>query len=237
MYHIRSSASNQGDQSVPVIGSVFTFFIRTYPVLCEGLESVFGMMMSNSRLCEQIHGMMCFGLSSTIGMDQSDAIQTYATGTDFDMKRERRETAKSTLPEPPKKKYRQVKHNHIKVLQHQLGTQLVEQSKKFGISAKAFLAQPGHGIPTATDISIAGRRVQDSANLKAHVDAEKKMAAKLTRVKLTADSVKAKALSVPLSNDAVMKLGDERLTMRIKLAERSVLKYWKDFPIPEGIVA
>ena len=82
--------------------------------------------MSNSRLCEQIHGMMRFGLSSTIGMDQSDAIQTYATGTDYDMKRERRKTAKSTLPEPPKKKYRQVKHNHSKVLQRQLETQLVD---------------------------------------------------------------------------------------------------------------
>ena len=76
--------------------------------------------------------------------------------------------------------------------------------------------------------------MQDSANLKAHVDAEKKKAAKLTRVKLTADSVKAKALSVPLSNDAVMKLGDERLTMRIKLAERSVLKYWKDYQFPKA---
>jgi len=153
---------------------------KTYPVLFEGLESVFGMMMSNSRLCEQIHGMMRFGLSSTIGMDQSDAIQTYATGLDYDMKRERQETAKSALQQPSKKKYRQVKHNHSKVLQRQLGTQLVEQSKKFGISAKSFLAQPGHGILTATDISITGRRVQDSANLKAHVDAEKKMAAKLT---------------------------------------------------------
>ena len=65
-----------------------------------------------------------------------------------------------------------MKHNHSKVLQRQLGTQLVDRSKKFGVSARAFLARPGHGIPAATNISIAGRRVQDSANLKANVDAD-----------------------------------------------------------------
>ena len=34
-------------------------FKNKSPVLFEGLEAVFGIMMSNSRLCEQIHGMIC----------------------------------------------------------------------------------------------------------------------------------------------------------------------------------
>ena len=79
--------------------------------------------------------------------------------------------------------------------------------------------------------------MQESANLKAHVDAENKKAAKLTQVNLTAESVEARAISGPLSNDAVMKLGDKRLTLIIKLAEHSVLKYWKDMPIPKRTLA
>ena len=38
-------------------------------------------------------------------------------------------------------------------------------------------------------------------------------------------------------NYAAMRLGEERLSTRIQLAERSVLKYWKGLSIPEGEVA
>ena len=55
-------------------------FKELYPVLFEGLQAVFGLMMSNSRLCEQIHGMLRFGLSSSIGMDQADAQQHMLPG-------------------------------------------------------------------------------------------------------------------------------------------------------------
>ena len=140
---------------------------------------MFGMMMSNSRLCEQIHGMMRFGLSSAIGIDQADAQQTYATGPDYEMKQERRESAMDAMPEPPTKKYRRVKHNHSKVQQRLLGTQLLERGKEFAESAKALLAVPGHGIPTVTEICIAGRCVQDKENVKAHVAAENKKQKKL----------------------------------------------------------
>ena len=47
-------------------------------------------MMSNSCLCEQIHGMMRFGLRSAIGMDQADHHRMYNTGTNYGMNEERR---------------------------------------------------------------------------------------------------------------------------------------------------
>ena len=52
-----------------------------------------------------------------------------------------------------------------------------------------------------------------------------------------AESVKAWENYVPLLNDTVMKLGDDILTMRIELAEWSVLDYWKDLPNPDSTVA
>jgi len=69
------------------------------------------MMTSNSRLCEQIHGMMRFGLSRSIGMDQADAIQTYATSRDFEMKDERRRMDLDAMEDRPRKKSQAVKHN------------------------------------------------------------------------------------------------------------------------------
>ena len=47
-------------------------------------------MMSNSRLCEQIHGMMRHSLNPGIGMDQADHHRQYISTTGFEMCEERR---------------------------------------------------------------------------------------------------------------------------------------------------
>ena len=41
--------------------------------------------MSNSRLCEQIHGMMRHALCSGTGMDEADAHRLYAVNVDHSM--------------------------------------------------------------------------------------------------------------------------------------------------------
>ena len=61
-------ASNANVNSV----SSIVDFQANYPILFECLYAVFGDMMSNSRLCEQIHGMMRHSLNPGIGMDQAD---------------------------------------------------------------------------------------------------------------------------------------------------------------------
>ena len=53
--------------------------------------AVFGLLPSNSRLCEQVHGMLCQSLSSGIGMDQSDAQFSYKVNTEYMFRQERRE--------------------------------------------------------------------------------------------------------------------------------------------------
>ena len=103
-------------------------------------------------------------------------------------------------------------------------------------ATEAVLAKPGHGIPTVTQVSKGGWRVQDKNNLQVHVDAERKKSEKLTREKLTLDRVAELASLMELSNDAVMKLGGERLAKRIKLTEMSKMKYWKELLVPEGEV-
>ena len=65
-------------------------FRKSYPILWECIDAVFGLMMSNSRLCEQIHGMMRKVLRIGTGQDESDKHRAYSTGTDFELKEERR---------------------------------------------------------------------------------------------------------------------------------------------------
>ena len=99
LQHLSSETSEQDSKKdVPLL-----VFKNKFPVLFEGLEAVFGMMMSNSRLCEQMHGMMRFGLSSAIGMDQADTQQMYATGPDYEMRQEWQDTAMEAIPKPPTK--------------------------------------------------------------------------------------------------------------------------------------
>ena len=61
-----------------------------YLILFECLEAVFGSMMSNSWLCEQIHGMMRHGLRSAIGIMQANHQRMYATRIDYGLKEEQR---------------------------------------------------------------------------------------------------------------------------------------------------
>jgi len=62
--------------------------IQYYPLLFECLEAVFGSMMSNSWLCEQVHGMMRHRLRSAIGIMQANHQGIYATRIDYGMKEE-----------------------------------------------------------------------------------------------------------------------------------------------------
>ena len=52
---------------------------------------------------------------------------------------------------------------------------------------------------------------------------------------MTPEMIKLKAKSTDLSNDRIMRLGEERLQMRIKITDMSVQKYWKEMVIPGGL--
>ena len=56
-------------------------FKHEYPILFDCLQAVFGLMMSNSRLCEQIHGMMR-AVSEVVRawMNEADARMSFASG-------------------------------------------------------------------------------------------------------------------------------------------------------------
>ena len=64
-------------------------------------------------------------------MDQADAIQTYATSRDFEMKDERRCMALDALEYRPRKKFQEVKHNRTKTQFHRMSEQILEGCESF----------------------------------------------------------------------------------------------------------
>jgi hypothetical protein len=62
--------------------------------------------------------------------------------------------------------------------------------------------------------------------------AENAKVASLVREKITVDMVIEMAQSTPLSNDRVLQLGDDGLELRIRMAEMSSQKYWKEMAVP-----
>ncbi len=97
------------------------------------------------------------------------------------------------------------------------------------------MSEPGHGIPSVTEINKNGWRQQDKAYLlKTQMVAESAKVASLTREKITVDMVTKLACTTSLSNDRVLQLGDDQLQLRIKIVEMSNQKFWMDMAIPHG---
>jgi hypothetical protein len=82
------------------------------------------------------------------------------------------------------------------------------------------------------EINKNGRRRQDKANLRTQMAAENAKVASLTREKVTVNMVMEVAGTTPLSNDCVLRLGDDQLEQQIKMVEMSSHKFWKDMAVP-----
>ena len=129
-------------------------FKREYVLLFEAMNAVFRLTTSNSRLCEQIHGMMRHGLRAGIGMDQADAQCSYQTSMDYEMKRERRDML-FDKDESPAKKTRKgdTSHNKNKQQLQRLSQQLIQRASDFANKARSILAEPNHGVPTIVEVN------------------------------------------------------------------------------------
>ena len=67
--------------------------------------------------------------------------------------------------QPPQKKRKTTEYNKTKEQYVKLSEELLEKLDAWLPKADSLLARPGHGIPTVSDIKLAGRRDQDKNNL------------------------------------------------------------------------
>ena len=138
--------------------------------------AVFGLLPSNSRLCEQVHGMLCQSLSSDIGMDQSDAQFSYKVNTEYMFRQERRElvnTSNNKEGNDEKRKTKVSKH----------GQQMYDF---IAIYDNADLST----VTSVREITKIGRRAQDKNIAGSKEALEKEKQARMTREVLTIEEVR-----------------------------------------------
>eukprot|EP00956_Cyclotella_meneghiniana_P030919 scaffold79599_cov30-Cyclotella_meneghiniana.AAC.1 len=79
----KSFSVNEGD--APLLA-----FRGKYPIIYDCLHAAFGLLPSNSRLCEQNHGSLRARHVNNIGMDQADARQFYVNTEEYENREKRR---------------------------------------------------------------------------------------------------------------------------------------------------
>ena len=89
--------------------------------------------------------------------------------------------------------------------------------------AKYLPLQDNNGISFLRTVHDVGRRSQDKKRLQDQLRIEKAKAAGLKRGVLTLDMIKIEAKRDVLSNNKIMRLGEARLQLRIKIACRQFL--------------
>jgi hypothetical protein len=92
-------------------------------------------------------------------------------------------------------------HNNTKQQHQKLSYQLLDRVQEFVWKSRDLLSEPGHGIPSVAEINKNGRRQQDKAESTKMVS--------LTREKITVDMVTKLACTTSLSDDKVLRLGDD----------------------------
>ena len=220
-----SKVTNLRDMTAGGEGAPLNAFKSEHPILFECLEAVFGTMMSNSRLCEQIHGMMRHGLRSTVGMDQADHQRMYSTGTDYNMKEEMRTAEYGDSNEYRSKNKKASFHSKTKPQLIRLSEQLIERSK--GLVGIVESLVGADKAPSIREVNKDGRRKRDSDNLDKQMRDEDGKISRLTRKQLDFNDVARMATQTELTNDKTFTSNTTIIYWREKMEQMKKQQYWK----------
>ena len=101
--------------------------------------------------------------------------------------------------------------------------------------AKYLPLQDNNGISFLRTVHDVGRRSQDKKRLQDQLRTEKAKAAGLKRGVLTLYMIKVEAKREVLSSEKNMRLGEERLQLRIKIAQMPPIYFWeKELVVPNN---
>ena len=139
-------------------GAPLIKFKTDYPALFDCLYSTFGTFLSNSRLCEQVHGMSRHNLRTQVGMEQGDHQRIYCTTIDHEMKEERR-NINGDSEKVKAKRRKAAKHTRAKAQAIMLSRQMCERADTFVAEVEDLGL--GESMPSVSSIAKKGRRAMD----------------------------------------------------------------------------
>ena len=195
-------------------------FKKEYPILHEALHCVFGMMMSNSRFMEQLHGCLRNDLPLQESYQMTDQKRRYMANLEYIYRKLRRalvEKKPATKPtdtnRTDKKKSHlashhntAAKHNRTKLQVGLIGHQLLERTKVYqdhNLMAK---------LPDEIKKKISIKTIENDGRLVENKRYEKDVKlrdetrkGRLTRTHVTFDDIIGEALGTNVKNDMTWK--------------------------------
>lgn len=210
-------------------GAPLVKFKTEYPVLFDCLYSTFGTFLSNSRLCEQVHGMSRHNLRTQVGMEQADHQRIYCTTIDYEMKEGRR-NINCDAEDFKGKKRKAAKHSRTKAQLHLLSKQMCDRACAFVADVEG--SDLGESLPSISSIKKKGRRAMDQENLDKQMMREEERAGQLRRKHLTPVDVATMAAETKLSNDTKY-VSDEALIRWHERVPQLLVQSWWDVPAKE----
>ena len=169
-------------------------FKNEYPVLFDALYAVFRLLPSNSRLCEQIHGMLRHSFKCEIGMDQSDAQYCYLVNKEYYLREVRRALNNTKKDADGNRATKAGKHDRTKTQTEIIGKQMIECISEYSVAGLST-------VRSVAQINTAGRRVQDKQIAGEKEILEKEKQAKMRRETVTIDEIREVAKNIIPDNE------------------------------------
>jgi hypothetical protein len=210
-------------------------FQSDYPVIFDALAAVFLMMPSNSRIAEQKHGGLRYGLKDRISLRSTDATEAYISNEEYYARAVRRNDvlARKKTPGKGNNQKGSVAHDKEKLEQNKCGKQLLESGAKYKPGEIAKLPAAAKKAFSVRNIQSRGVMDQDEEvkRLKA-LNAEKKYARRRNKETLTLEQWKAKAKATVVANDTSW-IGPEERERRELLEKIAGPTFWNNVKAKE----
>ena len=221
----------------PSVSTPLKIFQSKYEVIFDCLKCTFGLMVSNSRLIEQVHAM---GRNSSVNSSQNfaflDAKRCYMVNILYYMREERRILArkqnknrledghrnKKKCNRPPK-----VKHNHTHELQILEAQQVLDQARTYSASMIAKLPSSVQKSISTKNIRKRGFLCDDKDMLKMKLEYDEKKQRGRKRKLLDIEKHNDHARNIDVNNDVTFTpMSPEELERRKKLKSIATISFW-----------
>jgi len=214
-------------------------FKSKYPVIYEFLDCTFGGMMSNTRLAEQVHGMLRWYLNDSQSIEYTDCLHQYRIDSNYQFQEDRRDVKNASVEEEfevagdgggarsgsPRKR-RRTNANETK-------SDAVLQSQQLLLSCRRYKGKPSG--PSVSSIASRGVRGKDKkvADMKRAAHAKRNSARDKSADKDAAYfKVEAKRMNFDNENSWISQQGAKERALKEKLLTRS---FWESVPNKIGL--
>ena len=231
---------------LPRQGVLHTFRVE-YPVIFAAIDAKFGLMPSNSRIAEQVHGGLRDSLKEGVSYAFTDAQRSFLVNIEYHYRAARRKLVRERVsnksddqPDGVKKRdnaYSGVKHDNVKVTQKMTGDQLLESGSKYDAAKIAKLPEALLGMARVRNLIKRGGMYKNKelAQIKEEIVEERKQRSRA--INLTLEELQEMSHELTVGNDS--KWSSLSISDRLRIEDLDKLaghNYWYSLKMSDGFV-